>query len=96
MQMCMIHVRYENKAQRDNDTHLSFVVRERYTQIRHSSENGHQRLNRVAVHNRSVLFEIVRRETTLVNDSAGIKIIVQLVDIHKKIIGSEQEPFCVL
>lgn len=49
--------------------YLSLVVDERDAQIRHGSEDGHQGLDGVAVDDGSVLLEIVRRETTLVNDS---------------------------
>lgn len=49
--------------------YLSLVVDERDAQIRHGSEDGHKGLDGVAVDDRSVLFEIVRREPTLVNDS---------------------------
>jgi len=49
--------------------YLSLVVDEGDAQIRHGSQDGHQRLNSVAVDHRSILFEIIRCEAALVNDS---------------------------
>lgn len=49
--------------------YLSLVVDEGDAQIGHGSQDGHQRLNGVAVDHRSILFEIVRCEAALVNDS---------------------------
>lgn len=49
-------------------SYLSLVVDEGDAQIRHGSEDGHQGLDRVAVHNGPVLFEIIGRETALVDD----------------------------
>ena len=49
--------------------YLSLVVDEGDTQIGHGSQDGHQRLNCVAVDNRSILFEIVRCEAALVDNS---------------------------
>ena len=51
-------------------TYLSFVVSEWDAKIGHGSEDGHQRLNSVAVDDRSILFEVIRCETTLVDNSA--------------------------
>lgn len=49
--------------------YLSLVVDEGDAQIGHGSQDGHQRLNGVAVDHRSILFEIIRCEAALVNDS---------------------------
>ena len=53
------------------ECYLSLVVDEGNAQVGHSSQNGHQRLDGVAVDHRPVLFEVVRREAALVNNSAN-------------------------
>ena len=52
----------------DGWIYLSFVVDKGNAQIRHGSEDGHQRLDRIAVHHRPVLFEIIGRKSALVDN----------------------------
>ena len=54
-------------------TYLSLIVAEADTKIRHSSQNGHQGLDGVTVHNRPVLLEVLRRKTALVDNSVKHK-----------------------
>jgi hypothetical protein len=54
--------------------YLSLVVDEGDTQIRHGSQDGHQWLYGVAVDNGSILFEIIRCEAALVNNSIWVKL----------------------
>lgn len=51
-----------------SDAYLSFVVDKGNAQIWHGSEDGHQRLDRIAVDHRPVLFEIVGRKSALVDN----------------------------
>lgn len=53
--------------------YLSLIVAEADTKIRHGPQNGHQGLDGVAVHNRPVLLEVLRRKTALVDNSAKHK-----------------------
>lgn len=42
-----------------------------YVEVRHGPQDGHQRLYRVAVDDRPVLFEVLGGEAALVDDSGG-------------------------
>ena len=65
------------------NTHLSILVDKSDTQVRHCSQNGDQRLNGVAVDDRSILFEVFYSEAAFVNNPVRKK-------IEKKIINQYQ------
>ena len=50
-------------------THLSVCVGERDAEVGHGPQDGHEGLDGVAVDHRTVLFEVLGRESTLVDDS---------------------------
>ena len=50
-------------------THLSVCVGERDAEVGHGPQDGHEGLDGVAVDHRTVLFEVLGRESTLVNNS---------------------------
>ena len=49
-------------------TYFSLFVCKCYPEVWHGSENGHQGLNCVTEDHRSILFEVFRREATLVDN----------------------------
>lgn len=51
--------------------YLSIPIAVGDAQVGHSTQDGDERLNRVAVHHRPVLFEVFICEPTLVDNSVG-------------------------